>query len=593
MNKFLTKIIGASLAIAMMIGVGVAANSGKEMQQVEAKVTVDEGYTAATMGNGDNCSSCTVSGDDGIKVGTSSKGGSMNVTVPSGATTLRVYAAAWKDVNGLSLNITSNPNTASINPASIALTADSGVTSNSPFTLSGSKTNYKFDFILSDVTAQTVFTFTSSIAKRFVVWDAQYTKDTQYTVTFNLNYDGAPAAATQKVNKGSNVDKPADPTREADENYYYSFGGWFTDSGCTQGKEYDFSSAVNGDLELFAKWNNETAKETIEKLDTQAALSYSYSLNGYIDTLNPALLGVSGTSYTSWSGKESNSPASYSGNSAAQNTTIQLRSKENSGIVTTASGGTAKKVTVSWHTSTLAGRTLDIYGKNTAYSSPADLYGDAKGTLIGSIVCDTSTSLNIESNDYTYIGIRSNDSALYLDSIKIQWGDISYNFSNAAIRFGGSVEQSVWNKLNGGENGTNIQGFGVMLSNSNNIKATFEGVKNSIDNDAVFKSFEGTAYNPLGDTGVKVFYHTANIEMPVSLSNNYFWNLYKGINNTDKGLAREYTAVAFIKTANDGVVFLTETTTSVAKLASEQLAKNPSETLDDSLSYIANLYQAN
>ena len=66
----------------------------------------ETGYTAATMTAGTNGSSCTVNSYSGIKVGTSSKGGDMSITVPSGATKLVVYAAAWKGVTGLSLNIT-------------------------------------------------------------------------------------------------------------------------------------------------------------------------------------------------------------------------------------------------------------------------------------------------------------------------------------------------------------------------------------------------------------------------------------------------------------------------------------------------------
>ena len=124
-----------------------------------------------TLTAGTNGSECTVDGKNGIKVGTSNKGGTMTVTVPAGAKYLHVHAAAWNGVTGLSLNITPNTN---ITPTSIALTANAGISNSSPFTLSGEGVSAAdFYFVITFTNAletQTVFTFTSSTAKRFVVW---------------------------------------------------------------------------------------------------------------------------------------------------------------------------------------------------------------------------------------------------------------------------------------------------------------------------------------------------------------------------------------------------------------------------------------
>jgi len=149
------------------------------------------------------------------------------------------------------------------------------------------------------------------------------------------------------------------------------------------------------------------------------------------DKLTQATTGVTGGSYALWSGKSVASSAVYGGNSAATYNSIQLRSKNNnSGIYTSASGGKLSKVTVDWNENTTDGRKVDIYGKNSAYSSATDLYGNDKGDLLGSIVCGTSTSLTIEGN-YTYIGVRSNNSALYMNSITFTWGGGKqhYNYS--------------------------------------------------------------------------------------------------------------------------------------------------------------------
>ena len=125
--------------------------------------------TAGT--NGSNCNiNVGTEGYNGIKVGTSSKGGDMSVTVPARAKYLHIHVAAWNGVDNLSLNITPNENVA---PTSVALTANSGIANSSPFTFSGDPSTsdyYKVITFTEALTSETVFTFTTSIAKRFVIW---------------------------------------------------------------------------------------------------------------------------------------------------------------------------------------------------------------------------------------------------------------------------------------------------------------------------------------------------------------------------------------------------------------------------------------
>ena len=145
------------------------------------------------------------------------------------------------------------------------------------------------------------------------------------------------------------------------------------------------------------------------------------------DVLNQSFTGVTGTNYANWSGKTGTSGADYAGNSAGGNTSIQLRSKSNnSGVVSTTSGGKLKKITVTWDSSTESGRTLNVYGSNTAYSAATDLYDSSKqGTLIGTIECGgASTELTVPENpenEYKYVGLRSASGAMYLSEIKIEW----------------------------------------------------------------------------------------------------------------------------------------------------------------------------
>ena len=56
-----------------------------------------------------------------------------------------------------------------------------------------------------------------------------------------------PANAEQDY--GKTWTRPADPTRPG-----YTFGGWYTDKDCTEGKEFDFNAPIAHSREVFAKW---------------------------------------------------------------------------------------------------------------------------------------------------------------------------------------------------------------------------------------------------------------------------------------------------------------------------------------------------
>ncbi len=147
------------------------------------------------------------------------------------------------------------------------------------------------------------------------------------------------------------------------------------------------------------------------------------------DVLTSVGLGATeggGNSYANFTGKTFTSNAIYAANICAGNVeAIQLRSKNsNSGIVSTTSGGKLKKVVLNWADNTSAGRKVQIYGSNTAYTAPTDLYGTNQGTLLAELNIEDATGLvsTLEvTDDYEYVGIRSQADALYLASVEIEW----------------------------------------------------------------------------------------------------------------------------------------------------------------------------
>ena len=142
------------------------------------------------------------------------------------------------------------------------------------------------------------------------------------------------------------------------------------------------------------------------------------------DVIDLAFTGVPATAYyAEWSGKNgSASSAVYAGQSAGSHNSVQLRSSNNnSGIISTTSGGKLTKVSVTWNSNTVSGRTLNVYGKNAAYTAVTDLYNSStQGTLLGTIVKGTSTELTIFGN-FEYIGLRAASDAMFFDKIEITW----------------------------------------------------------------------------------------------------------------------------------------------------------------------------
>lgn len=73
-----------------------------------------------------------------------------------------------------------------------------------------------------------------------------------HKVTFDAQ-GGDPAPDVQTVIDGEKATEPAEPTRAG-----YSFGGWYTDSACSDNAKYDFDTPVTKDITLYAKWTLNT-----------------------------------------------------------------------------------------------------------------------------------------------------------------------------------------------------------------------------------------------------------------------------------------------------------------------------------------------
>lgn len=144
------------------------------------------------------------------------------------------------------------------------------------------------------------------------------------------------------------------------------------------------------------------------------------------DELTATILKVSTNGYNKFATKTLSSGANYDGvayvGTGKSQKGIQIKLKTDkgyTGIITSASGGTIKSITINFNSSNT--QSLEIYGKNTAYTTTEDLFGSAAGELIKNVP-NSKTAVTITPNKtYKFIGFKSNNGTNYIDKITIVW----------------------------------------------------------------------------------------------------------------------------------------------------------------------------
>ena len=330
----------------------------------------------------------------------------------------------------------------------------------------------------------------------------------------------------------------------------------------------------------------EGGKNVLKDTLTQSSLSYSYSKESSttVDSLTKENTYPGGSGYKDWTADIS-SDFSYKGNSS--NSSIQLRNTDNSGVATVKNenGLFAKSITITWSASTTLGRTVNVYGKNTAYSNVSDLYSveeDVAGKLVGSASYggdpEDNVSVIYPNKMCKFVGFKTNGS-LYITSIDIEWEEASFTYTNTAIRFGGFIKKSLWNRL---ETESSIQGYGVMLSTADYLGANSIEDKYNTALTASSGDIDAAVTSICTGNNIKSFYTALTIDdlsglktSPSSATNEqkgetsrsfYIWNLYKEVSTAN--LKKVFTAAAFVRVASE-IVFLEETSASVKGLAGD------------------------
>jgi len=287
-------------------------------------------------------------------------------------------------------------------------------------------------------------------------------------------------------------------------------------------------------------------------------------VNARTDVINADFTGISSTSYNSWSGKQGTaSSAVYAGHSNKRDngsiglrTDITAASSSYAGIVTTASAGFVKSVTLKL--GKYSGRAVDVYAKNTPYSSPNDLFNnEEKGTLIATIntsASDVVTETVLFTENYAFVGVRSKQSAIDIIEMDVTWesgtpkpfittGEASEIECNAAKVAGSFTEAA---------GGIYEAGF-YYGTDANNLtdKVTVSG------SSATMGSFEATLSNL---SELTKYYYKAYIQWLNTATNTY--EEFTGSVLSFETPSRSYAAAGWLELPGYSVESLTGTTDS-------------------------------
>lgn len=230
-------------------------------------------------------------------------------------------------------------------------------------------------------------------------------------VSFNLNYDGAPAATTQTAVIGQKVIKPENPTRSG-----FNFEHWAT----ADGTEYDFDTLVTGALELKAVWRELSEDEKNPVITSPTTISFGSSGN-YKTLMSSGKVAIASTS----------DPRDNGGNNTQLYNDTSVTLKVNVGAkitVSSYSGYTNYSVTVN-------GTQVSAHETGTSYSY--------------------TVTANKEGENYAEVVFTSVNNDNYFYSIAVSYGLTEIS------------ENKTFNEVTSVESTSEIEFTGVTVHNSN------------------------------------------------------------------------------------------------------------------------------
>ena len=423
---------------------------------------IGNSYSAGSMqwksGQGYMYNTTAISGITNISMATS--GGTFTGTVYVGSSSHPTSGTSYTLTNGNSVSITGSPSYFTIQAGIVSGGAKCG---DITIYYGSSSTKALSSISVATAPTKTAYTVGEYFNPTGLVINRNYSDSTNDTYTYSghtSEFTFSPTTSTalttfhtsvtinyggKSCNQSITVTQPAVTSITASVSKTYYVGETISASDITvkdnnnntvnsfafadDGYQFTYEDASSGGALTNKLFNNSiTGSGKTCSLTVQVQRKAYVESSSVTDTLTANDLTATETTYTDFSGVSGTSGAVYAGQSAKDGSgNIQLRTKNsNSGIISTTSGGSISSVKITVGTGT---GTINVYGKNTAYSSASDLFASSQGTLVGST---TSTGTINFSTTYSYIGIRSNSGAVYISRIEIIYGGSSETPTNIA-----------------------------------------------------------------------------------------------------------------------------------------------------------------
>lgn len=314
------------------------------------------------------------------------------------------------------------------------------------------RTKFYFGITIGAVVAIAVALFTNFKPKLF----SNASANDDFTITFNRDNGGTgfPSSYGSGVNNNGHTNKGnviafTYNNAKSTSNKYCTLasGGYVYNSTVITGLESVNVTFSGGSLSLYSSKSttfNGDAKSLTSGSALGIAANYDYfklvasgetvvesitvfytcsarpETSTVTDTITAADLEATTTQYVDFSGVTKSSDAVYAGSSAKNSSNIQFKSKNsNTGLISTTSGGTVSSVKITVGSS---GGYIDVYGSTSAYTDVGQLFNSStQGTNVGSVNTTGTISFTGENANFTYVGIRSNSGAVYIEKIEITW----------------------------------------------------------------------------------------------------------------------------------------------------------------------------
>lgn len=276
----MTKIVGATLGLAMAIGVGVGVASNQKAKAVYADATstwaisstnkLDTAKKTGTFddsegntwtwtsdknpGNLQNSNTCQQIGSNGNPATVTFSTSDITETVRS----VSVACASYQAKHTITIEVGD--------------TTYLAATATPQWTTVGTRTGE------GSSTGTIVITFTPGASARAMYIQSitvDYGNSSGYTVSFNSNGGSPVTAQTVSDDNNTTATEPANPTKAG-----YDFVGWYDNESLT-GSPYSFDTVVTDDLTLFAKWE----KVALTSEYSPSLTNGSYRISGEVTAI--------------------------------------------------------------------------------------------------------------------------------------------------------------------------------------------------------------------------------------------------------------------------------------------------------------------